>query len=195
MTIVLIRHAETDMAGRFCGHSDPALNAAGERQATCVAEEVSKFGVERIYSSDLRRASQTAAAIAQSTGIAVNYLTALREIHFGQWEGLAWEEVVVRFPEEAGLWLKEFPWRSATGAESYMSFTGRVDAAITTLLPETAGMKTAVVTHRGVMRYALTKFFGFAEAEAWARTARYGATVVTTNPLCALPIRAGEELP
>ena len=190
MTIALIRHAETDMAGRFCGHSDPVLNAAGERQVICIAEEVSQLGIERIYSSDLRRASQTAAAIAQRSGIAVNYLAGLREIHFGQWEGLAWEEVVIRSPEAADRWLKEFPFRSATGGEDYMSFTERVDAAITTVLRETTGRKAAIVTHRGVMRYALTKFFSFAESDAWASTAHYGSTVVTTNPFYACEVQS-----
>jgi broad specificity phosphatase PhoE len=182
-TLVFIRHGEIDMAGRFCGHSDPELNAAGEHDAMHVAEAVSKVGIERIYSSDLRRASQTAAAIARYTGIEVNYLTELREIYFGQWEGLAWQEIEVRFPEEADLWLREFPLRSAPGGEAYPAFTARIDAAIATLLRETAGMASAVVTHRGVMRYALSKFFGFAQAEAWTRTAAYGTMVTTTNPL------------
>ena len=64
-TIVLIRHGETGMAGRFCGHSDPDLNAVGQHEAIHVAEEVSRLSIARIYSSDLRRASQTAKAIAQ----------------------------------------------------------------------------------------------------------------------------------
>ena len=70
-TIVFIRHGETDMAGRFCGHSDPDLNPAGESQAIRVAEEAAMLGIERIYSSDLRRASRTAAAIAQRIGVGV----------------------------------------------------------------------------------------------------------------------------
>jgi alpha-ribazole phosphatase len=182
MTIVLIRHANTDMVGRFCGHSDPALNAIGERQAIFVAEEVSKLGIGRICSSDLRRASQTAAAIAQRTGIAVDYLKELREIHFGQWEGLAWQEIELRFPEEADSWLREFPLQSAPDGETYTAFRERIDTAIATLLRETADMTTAVVTHGGVMRYALTEFFSFAEAEAWTRTVRPGATVIAANP-------------
>ena len=183
MTLVLIRHAETDMAGRFCGHSDPALNAAGERKAISVAEEVSTLGIGRICSSDLRRASQTAAAIARRTGISVDYLTGLREIHFGQWEGLAWKEIEFRFPEEADLWLREFPMRSAPSGEAYSAFTARVDAAIASLHRETAGLPTAVVTHRGVLCYALTKFFCYTDAEAWRRTARYGAVEIMSNQL------------
>jgi len=182
MNIVLIRHGATDMAGRFCGHSDPELNAAGEAEAIRIAEEVSRLGAGRIYSSDLRRASQTAAAIAQRTGIAVSYLTGLREIDFGEWEGLAWQQIELRFPCEADRWLREFPLRGAPGGETYASFAARVDAAIATMLRETAGVTAAVVTHGGVMRHALTRFFGFSDGEAWAKTALYGAMVIAANP-------------
>jgi alpha-ribazole phosphatase len=185
MSILLIRHAETDMAGRFCGHSDPKLNAAGERQALRVAEEVSGLGIARIYSSDLRRAAQTAAAIAQRAGIAVNHRVGLREIDFGQWEGLDWRQIELRFPEEADLWLREFPLRSAPGGEAYSAFTDRVETTIATLLRKTRNVTTALVTHRGVMSYVLTKFFGIPEREAWAKSASYGATVIATNPACA----------
>jgi alpha-ribazole phosphatase/probable phosphoglycerate mutase len=181
-TIALIRHGETGMAGRFCGHSDPDLNAVGHHEAIHVAEEVSRLSIARIYSSDLRRASQTAKAIAQQTGIAADYLTGLREVHFGQWEGLTWQEIEARFPDEADQWLREFPLRSAPGGETYTAFTARVETAIAALLCEAAGMTIAVVTHRGVMRHALTKFFGFAETEAWERTAAYGATVIAAIP-------------
>jgi broad specificity phosphatase PhoE len=180
-TLVFIRHGETNMAGRFCGHSDPELNAAGVHDAMRAAEAVSNMGVARIYSSNLRRASQTAAAIAQRTSIPVNYLPGLREIDFGLWERLTWQEIEIGFPEEAELWLKEFPLRSAPGGEPYATFTERVDATIADLLRETAGMTAAVVTHRGVMHYALTKFFGFAEAEVWTSTASYGAVVIASN--------------
>lgn len=182
-TIVLIRHGETCMAGRFCGHSDPELSAAGEREAIHVAENVSKLDIGRIYSSDLRRASQTAKAIAQRTGIAVDCLTGLREIDFGQWEGLTWHEIEVQFPDEADFWLREFPSLSAPGGEAYAAFTARVETTIAAVLRNAGSMTIAVVTHRGVMRHALTKFFGFAETEAWETTAAYGATIITASPL------------
>ena len=187
-TLVFIRHGETDMAGRFCGHSDPKLNAAGEHDAMRVAEVVSSMGIARIYSSDLRRASQTAAVIAQRSGMEFSYRAGLREIDFGEWEGLAWPEIEGRFPKEADLWLREFPLRSAPGGEPYSVFTTRIDATITALLRETVGMTTAVVTHRGVMHYALTTYFGFSEEESWTRTAAYGAMVTSTNPFCSCEV-------
>jgi broad specificity phosphatase PhoE len=183
-TIIFIRHGETDMVGSFCGHSDPKLNLAGEEQAIRLAEEAATLKIERIYSSDLRRAAQTAARIAQRTGAGVDYLTSLREIHFGLWEGLHWHEIENRFPEEADRWLREFPLRSAPGGEAYVDFTARIEAVLAPFLKGAAGRTIAIVTHRGVMRYALTKFFGFSEEEAWTRTATYCATVVTAGRRC-----------
>ena len=182
-TIIFIRHGETDMAGRFCGHSDPELNPVGELQATHAAEEVAQLGIQRIYSSDLRRASRTATAIAQRTGIGVDFLPALREIHFGLWEGLRWQEIEDRFPEEADRWLREFPLRAAPGGEAYAEYTARIEAVIAPLLKATSGKNTAIVTHRGVMRYALTRFFGFAEEDAWKKTAAYCSSIVVAGQI------------
>jgi broad specificity phosphatase PhoE len=176
--IVLIRHGETDLAGRFCGHSDPVLNPAGVSQLSCLAEQAAMLGIERIYSSDLRRASQTAMAIAQRIGVDVVFLPALREIHFGFWEGLNWQEIEEQFPDEAERWLREFPMQRAPGGESYAEFTARIDSVIAPFLEATAAATTAIVTHRGVMRYALTRFFSISEQEAQERTAPYCATVV-----------------
>jgi alpha-ribazole phosphatase/probable phosphoglycerate mutase len=184
-TIVFIRHCETDMAGRFCGHADPELNVIGERQLTEVMKAIVPLGVQRILSSDLRRASRTACAIARHIGVNVELQPALREIYFGLWEGLNWKEIEYQFPQEADRWLREFPWQSAPKGEKYTAFTARIDAAIAPLLDEmTACTTTAIVTHRGVMRYALTKFFGFSEAEAGRKTASYGALVTATVRSC-----------
>ena len=180
-TIIFIRHGETGMAGRFCGHSDPPLNADGERQAACLAEEVASMSIDRIYSSDLRRALQTATAVSQRIGVDVEVLAGLREIDFGLWEGLSWQEIQDRFPEDADRWLDEFPVRSAPEGEGYRAFTARVEAAIAPLLDDAESMTTALVTHRGVMYYALTEFFGFSEAEAWTKTAPYGAVVAFSS--------------
>jgi broad specificity phosphatase PhoE len=182
--IVFIRHAETDMAGRFCGHTDPELNITGERQLAGVVEATAPLGIQRILSSDLRRSSRTAIAIAQHIGVNVELQPGLREIHFGLWEGLSWQEIEHQFPQEAGRWLQNFPFGSAPEGEACTAFTARIDAAITPLLRGTTGLTTAVVTHRGVMRYALTKFFGFPRAEAWTKTATYGAVVTAAIQSC-----------
>jgi alpha-ribazole phosphatase len=184
--IIFIRHGETDIAGSFCGHSNPALNLNGTNQAKRVAEEVISLGIERIYSSDLLRASQTASIIGQRVGVHIETKSDLREIFFGQWEGLHWQKIEKLFPQEAEKWLREFPLRTAPEGESYLDFTQRIDLVLQKLICEAEERRTAIVTHRGVMHYALTKFFGFPEEEVWPMTAPYGATVVA--PLSLRPV-------
>lgn len=180
-TIVLIRHVETAMAGRFCGHSDPEPNLSGGRQIVSVMEKVRPLGVEHIYSSDLRRAAQTAIAIGQSIGIEIELRPRLREINFGLWEGLSWNEIEERFPEEASQWASEFPLCAAPGGERYADFAARVRREFSSLLRETGDRTSAVVTHRGVLKYVLTEFFGLSDANASETTRLYGAVIVATR--------------
>ena len=94
--LLFIRHAETDMAGRFCGHSDPALNECGLQQLDALTKAISMEPIEAIYSSDLQRAVTTAGAL--TTLFAVTPITTptVREMNFGEWEGLAWREIEAR---------------------------------------------------------------------------------------------------
>jgi broad specificity phosphatase PhoE len=178
--IILIRHGETDLAGKFCGHSDPGLNAVGEQLLSSLAEKIEPLGITHIFSSDLRRASQTAAALAERLRVRVQCRPGLREVDFGVWEGLNWEEVELQYPREARLWLREFPVRPAPGGEAYGHFVARVEAEFTALFDLYKGATPAVVTHRGVMRYVLTRFFGFSQDDATKQTANYGSIVVAT---------------
>lgn len=181
--IVLIRHAATDLAVKFCGHSDPGLNAAGRQMLASLAHEVAPLGITGIFSSDLRRASETATALAERLHVPVELRPGLREIHFGAWEGLSWEEVERQYPNEARLWLREFPARPAPGGEAYRDFIARVETEFTKIIDykTVKGAMPAVVSHRGVMQCALTRFFGFSEDAASKQTAYYGAVVIATQ--------------
>jgi broad specificity phosphatase PhoE len=179
--IVLIRHGETNSAGKFCGQSDPDLNSAGEQRLGLLVEETAPLGIQRIYSSDLRRASRTAAAIGERIRVPVELRPGLREIHFGLWEGLSWEEVEQQYPYEAELWAREFPTGSVPCGESYRDFIARVEAEFNLLLRENESFVRMVVTHRGVLQYALTRFFGFSEADARSRTEGFGAIILATQ--------------
>lgn len=178
--IVLIRHVETELAGTFCGHSDPDLNAAGEHRLRFLLDEVTPLGITRIYSSDLRRASRTAAAIGEHIGVPFELRPGLREIHFGLWESLRWDEIQQQYPHEAQLWASEFPARSAPGGEPYRNFANRIEAEFKTVMAKHSGGAAAIVTHRGVMLYALSRFFDFSDHDARKCTENYGSVVVAT---------------
>lgn len=179
--IILIRHPETAMAGRFCGHSNPDLNAAGERQMESIAQKVQRLQIGRVLSSDLRRAACTAQAISRRTGIAVELRPGLREIHFGKWENLSWAEIEESFPHDAALWLREFPRRAAPGGEPYAEFAARVRVEFAALQETNDDRVAAIVTHRGVLHFALTQLFALADTAAWEKTARYGAIMIATR--------------
>jgi broad specificity phosphatase PhoE len=178
--VVLIRHVETGLTGTFCGHSDPDLNAAGEHRLRSLLEAVAPLCITRIYSSDLRRASRTATTIGECVGAPVELRPRLREIYFGLWEGLRWEQIRQQYPHEAELWASEFPMRCAPAGEVYRDFTARVEAEFKAVIANHNQAMPAVVTHRGVMQYALTRFFGFSADNARKQTENYGAVVVAT---------------
>ncbi len=166
--VFFVRHAETDMAGRFCGHSDPELNARGREQARgllCTEQ------FDCVYTSDLRRAVSTAEAI----GCPVVLRPALREIYFGQWEGLSWEEIERADPDYAREWIARYPGLPAPGGESFAEFEARVLNEVNRLLDQRGPI--AVVTHGGVLRVVLQHLQGCSESEAWQRTQSYCCVV------------------
>jgi len=170
--VLLIRHAQTDMAGRFCGHTDPELNEQGRAQAAALAEMLAGEPIVQVFTSDLRRAKQTADALAWKRQLPVEQRAALREIDFGQWEGLCWAEIEALDPAYAEAWLAGYPHLPAPHGEPFSAFTARVLTEVRSILDNLHGL-SAVVTHAGVLRVVLTQLFGCSEPEAWAQTKPY----------------------
>ena len=107
--LILVRHGETDWNAqrRYQGQSDVPLNDAGQRQAAALAQRLEGVDISAIYSSDLRRARQTATAIASLHPLPVRDEPRLKEISFGRWEGLTYGEIQERWPEEMAAWFAD----------------------------------------------------------------------------------------
>jgi alpha-ribazole phosphatase/probable phosphoglycerate mutase len=181
--LLLIRHAETDMAGTFCGHSDPELNARGHSQ---LGELINKLRTEEIgvvYTSDLRRAHTTAMAIAEAFGVDCHVRGALREINFGQWEGVTWEEIERGDQTYARRWIAEYPRLPAPDGESVHDFERRVldEVKLLSVEAEAGDCCIAVVTHAGVLRTALRALHSCSEDRAWEETRSYCSIVRHTS--------------
>lgn len=99
--IILIRHGETDWnaAEIFRGRADVALNETGVKQAKALGEYLKAEQIDFIYSSPLKRAVETAGAIARHHALEVNTVENLIDFHFGDWQGLYSREVEARYPE------------------------------------------------------------------------------------------------
>ena len=100
-TILLARHGETEWnrEGRWQGWADPSLNDTGRAQARELAEQLRATPFDAVYSSDLRRALETAVILAAPHDLAVVTDADLREIDVGAWSGLTRAEITERFPD------------------------------------------------------------------------------------------------
>ncbi len=174
--VLFIRHAETAMAGRFCGHSDPDLNAQGQAQLAGLAQALSTETIGGVYSSDLRRAQSTAHAIAAGRKVPVTLRPALREIYFGEWDGLSWRQIEQMDPEYARRWVDGYPHITAPAGETFRNFEARVLEEVNDLIRRDAE-SIAVVTHAGVLRAILRHLHGCSEEEAWQQTQPYCCVV------------------
>ena len=175
--IIFIRHAETDMAGSFCGHSDPELNARGRVQVSELGRALQHEDIHEVYASDLLRAQETGQAIASSLGVSCLLRPALREINFGEWEGLTWEEIERRDSAYAQRWLAEYSNLPAPDGEHFGQFERRVLNEIDSLVEMAERHTIAVVTHAGVLRTVLRALCGCSEDEALQQTKSYCAIV------------------
>lgn len=142
-TLLLARHGETDWnrEGRWQGWADPPLNETGRRQAQELAEELHTTPFDAVYSSDLRRAHETAAILAAPHGVPVLVDADLREIDIGSWSGLTRAEIETRFPDG----------RRPDG-ETREQHAARVLAAVERIAGEQLGRRVLIVTHGGTLR-------------------------------------------
>jgi len=151
--LVVIRHGETDwnVGSRIQGHTDIALNARGRWQAQRTAEALAGEAFEAVYTSDLARAADTAAALAARTGAPLRLHLGLRERSLGVFEGLDIEAILRRWPEPARAWRQRDPDFGPEGGETLIAFYTRSVAVLHGLAARHPGGQIAVVTHGGVL--------------------------------------------
>ena len=164
-----MRHGDTELnsAERYWGHSDVRLSAAGLRQAEMLRERLAAERIDIIYSSDLRRASVTAETIAARHQLPVIICAELREINFGQLEGLTFEEISQLYPEVAKLWAERSPELEYPGGESLDEFSNRVSKYLSRLEKHSAEETILIVAHSGVLRTLMCQLLGIELRYRW----------------------------
>ncbi len=123
--LYLVRHGITQMNedGKLQGQSDLPLNRVGKRQAQALAARLERIPLERVVASDLQRAMQTAQIIAARQTAArhhppIEAEPCLRELHFGDWEGLSYQTLQEQFPQELAKWQADPYGFAPPGGES-----------------------------------------------------------------------------
>lgn len=131
------------------------LSPLGHQQVQAAADYFQRHPPHVMYASPMKRVQQTLAPLAQWTGLTPIILPGLREVDFGAWTGLSWEQVYERFKVSAFDWLKELEAGSIAGAESTADFRARVEESLRQILRDSAHKEIAVVAHGGVNRMLL----------------------------------------
>ena len=172
--ITAVRHGETawNAQSRLQGHLDIDLNERGRWQAQRAGLALADSGITTIYCSDLRRAHDTALAIAQHSGItaaALRLEPGLRERSFGDFQGLTYDEVGALHPEDAVRWKQRDPHWAPPGGESPAALQQRIATTLHAIAAQHPGEHIALISHGGVldMLYRLATGQALNAARTW----------------------------
>lgn len=166
-TLYLIRHGVTEWnkKKKYCGRINVPLSNQGKRQAAKLAKRLTSVEFDKIYSSNKKRAIQTAGIVFKNKGITL--VKELQEVNFGVMEGLTYRQILKKYPEDYKKWIKN-PYRCCMPqAESLNVFRKRVKKAIAQIIKINRGKTIAVVCHGGAISVFITailknkKFWGY----------------------------------
>jgi len=151
--IVLLRHGETRLTPqrRFSGvgGGDPSLSPVGREQArrAAVSNLVRRGAWAEILCSPSRRCTETAEILATELSLPVTVDEELREMDFGQWEGLTYAEVEDRYPQDLAHWKASADAAPTGSSETFSQVLKRLGAAAGRLASRYAGESVIAVTH------------------------------------------------
>jgi probable phosphoglycerate mutase len=150
--ILLLRHGQStwNAGGRWQGWADPPLSELGRAQARSVVDALRDAGLDAVVASDLARARETAAILADGLGLGeVEIEAGLRERNVGAWSGLVTEEIEARWPGQLAAWRAG---ELATIPEGEGDISERVIVAVERVALSHPGGTVLAVTHGGVIR-------------------------------------------
>lgn len=158
MKLLLIRHGQTDwnLLGKYQGQTDIALSGEGIRQADLLAQNFPVDTLDIIYTSDLQRAVMTAERLAEKFSAPLYADKALRELNFGAWEGLTYQEIAERWPQEVKNLFGAPEKLQIPEGETFLMLQRRAMDKINEIRAENEGKNVAVVAHGAISKAILT---------------------------------------
>ena len=154
--IWLVRHGEpADMRGRCYGKLDVGLSVLGRAQMERTAECLKAEHFDAIYASPRVRTMESARVLTGFHKCGLQEDERLREIDFGDFEGLTYDEIAARFPALYREWMESPTEVQFPNGESFAAMRTRVLASFESLSERHEGRTVAVVTHGGVIRILL----------------------------------------
>lgn len=155
VTFLILRHgySEGNKEKRFSGQLDVPLDAVGLSQAQSIKDYIVKsYAVDGIYSSDLRRAVETARPLAEALGLPLMLEKDLREVDVGAWQGRGIQEVKAQYPAEFEAYRTSPGTFRFPEGEGYTDVMRRASSVLARLAAKNEGKTLVIATHGGVVR-------------------------------------------
>ncbi len=155
--LYLVRHGRVadGHTHRYHGNNDIGLSPEGERQLAELARQLSPVPFAGVYASHLKRSRDGACCLCQGRGLEPQVIPEFREIHFGVWEGLSFQEISERHPEELASRLRDLTNFRIPGGESLLDVHNRVVPRLKEIVAAHPGQSLVLVAHAGVNRVIL----------------------------------------
>jgi broad specificity phosphatase PhoE len=160
--LLVIRHGQSlwNQAGRIQGQQDIDLSPLGLRQAETLGERLKDAGLAAVYASPLKRAFQTAEAVAARQGLEVRFDPDLAEIHHGAWEGMTESDVASHYGPLLALWRTRPARVQMPDGEHYYDCKRRSLRAVERIVAAHPGQTVAVVSHDVVVKCVIADVLG-----------------------------------
>jgi len=155
--VILVRHGQTEwnILGKYQGHSDIDLSALGVEQANLLAQRLANQRIDAIYASDLKRAIKTAKGIANTHQLSVHIIPELREISFGDWEGLDYNTINSKWPGEVERFFKNADSVVIPNGETFCEVEQRSCNVVQKIIEQHPDQTIVIVSHGGTIRTLL----------------------------------------
>jgi probable phosphoglycerate mutase len=162
LNLYLLRHGETEASrtGGYVGFTDVDLTPEGLAMAEAFAEKYEHLPWQAIFASPLKRTVATATPIAKAVGLNIQLRNGLKEMFFGEWEGLSLEEVKARHDKDYNNWMTEPAWNPPTGGETGMQVASRAAMVIAEIENQFTEGNVLVVSHKTTIRLMLCSLLG-----------------------------------
>lgn len=178
--LILIRHAEAEgnVKRIFHGWTDGDITPKGHIQAQRVAQRLKDMHIDVLYSSSLKRTLSTAEYIAQAKNLPIIRTDKLKEINGGDWEGVPWDELPNKWPDQYYTWENIPHKHKMPNGESMEEFQKRLVEEIKKIISKEQGKTVCIVTH-GTAIKSLMCFFRHCNLEEMLNVCWHDNTSVT----------------
>jgi len=160
--LYLLRHGQVadGHTHLYHGNNDIELSPRGVQQLEQAGAQLRDVDLAGVYASDLTRAAQGAEIICRGRALKPQTFPEFREIHFGNWEGLSFQEIAEQYPEDLKARFQDLPNFRIPGGESLMDLKARALPTLQRLVAQHHEQAFLLVAHAGLNRVILSEALG-----------------------------------